>query len=120
MVQRGAGPAAGEDAPATHARRRTARPAGSEAQHLGLTARPRITARRDPLEGTARLRRQQPIGLRGAQHARDMPQRCPAASKAEVSRRRRRLGRLRVSRVDLLRAATFAGCWSSIIAAGAP
>ena len=52
MMQRGAGAAAGKDVPATHARRRTARPAGSEA-HVGLTAQPRVTAAGPPPEGTA-------------------------------------------------------------------
>jgi len=55
MRQRGAGAAAGEDAPATHARRRTARPAGSDAQHLGLTAQPRVTAAGPPLEGRPQM-----------------------------------------------------------------
>jgi len=38
MAQRAARAAAGEDAPATRARQRTARPAGSEAEHRGLPA----------------------------------------------------------------------------------
>jgi hypothetical protein len=84
MVQRAAGAAPGQDAPATRARQRTAQPAGSEAEYPGPRAQPRVTARRVRLLRTAAIRGQQPVAVRGAQHARDTPPRC-----SRVARTRR-------------------------------
>jgi hypothetical protein len=115
MVQRAAGAAAGEDAPATRARRRTARPAVSEAEDPRLRAQPRVTARR------VRLSRGRPpsaasspspnaVSSTRTKRLRD----APGPTMVEVSGDVTACPDFAVSGASFLHAATSAGCWSSI------